>query len=169
MRETEEYRHHKMGNLQCEKHPPICRRFLDESVPFEKDKWASSWDYGTICPPKTHSSNAHAQPSSGATCRSLIFGRTLRLLPYFMCANSEGSGETARMRRLAWAFAGRLCGKYHNFMSWFKRRSENGARYMKNYLYFTAFQWDKCNWISLVNPSGKLLMTNIEHDYHLNL
>ena len=35
-----------------------------------------------------------------------------------MCANSEGSGETARMRRLAWAFAGRLCDKYHNLMSW---------------------------------------------------
>ena len=34
-----------------------------------------------------------------------------------MCANSEGSGETARMRRFAWAFAGRLCDKYHNFMS----------------------------------------------------
>ena len=32
-----------------------------------------------------------------------------------MCANSEGSDETARMRRLAWAFAGRLCDKYHNF------------------------------------------------------
>ena len=31
-----------------------------------------------------------------------------------MCANSEGSGETARMRRLAWAFAGRLYDKYHN-------------------------------------------------------
>ena len=31
----------------------------------------------------------------------LIFGQTLRLLPYFMCANSEGSGETARMLRLA--------------------------------------------------------------------
>ena len=29
--------------------------------------------------------------------------------PYFMFANSEGSGETAWMRRLAWAFAGRLC------------------------------------------------------------
>ena len=28
------------------------------------------------------------------------------------------SGETARMRRLAWAFAGRLCDKYHNLMSW---------------------------------------------------
>ena len=35
-----------------------------------------------------------------------------------MCTNSEGSGETARMRRLAWAFAGRLCDKYHNLMSW---------------------------------------------------
>ena len=35
-----------------------------------------------------------------------------------MCANSEGSGETARMRRLACAFAGRLCDKYHNLMSW---------------------------------------------------
>ena len=34
-----------------------------------------------------------------------------------MCKNSEGSGETAQMRRLAWAFAGRLCDKYHNLMS----------------------------------------------------
>ena len=52
-----------------------------------------------------HSSNAHAQPCSGARC--LIFGRTLRLLPYVMCANSEGSGET-----------GCLYDKYHNPMSW---------------------------------------------------
>ena len=44
--------------------------------------------------------------------------RTLRLLRYFMRANSKGSGETARMRRLAWAFAGHLCDKYHNLMSW---------------------------------------------------
>ena len=34
-----------------------------------------------------------------------------------MCANSEGSGETARMRSLAWAFAVRLCDKYYNLMS----------------------------------------------------
>ena len=47
----------------------------------------------------THSSNTHEQPSNGVRC--LIFGRTLRQLPYFMCANSEGSVETARMRRLA--------------------------------------------------------------------
>ena len=35
-----------------------------------------------------------------------------------MCANSEGSGETARMPRLTWAFAGHLCDKYYNLMSW---------------------------------------------------
>ena len=61
---------------------------------------------------KLYSSNAHAQPSSGARC--LIFCRTLRLLPYLMCVNREGSGKTVQMRRLAWAFAGRLCDKYHN-------------------------------------------------------
>ena len=33
--------------------------------------------------------------------QTFIFGQTLLLLPYLMCANSEGSGETARMRRLS--------------------------------------------------------------------
>ena len=47
-----------------------------------------------------------------------FFGQTLCLLLYFLCANSEGSGETAWMRRLARAFACRLCDKYHNLMSW---------------------------------------------------
>ena len=37
-----------------------------------------------------------------------------------LCANSEGSGETAQMRRLAWAIAGRLYDEYHNLMSWLK-------------------------------------------------
>ena len=41
-------------------------------------------------------SNAHVQLSSGSRC--LIFGRTLRQLPHFMCANSEGYGKTAQMR-----------------------------------------------------------------------
>ena len=47
---------------------------------------------------------------------------TLPLLQYFMCANSEGSGDTVRMRRLAWDFAGHLYDKYHNLMSWLKYR-----------------------------------------------
>ena len=51
---------------------------------------------------KTHSSNGHAQPSRRARC--LVFGRTLRLLPYFICANTEGSGETAQARlSLCWS------------------------------------------------------------------
>ena len=81
-------------------------------VNLETEICASSWDYGTFI----NSSNAHAQPSSGAKC--LIFGRTLCLLPYIMCANSEGSGETAGMHRLAWAYTGGLYDKYHNLMSW---------------------------------------------------
>ena len=41
-------------------------------------------------------------PSTGARC--LIFGWTLRLLPYFMCANNEGSGETAQIHlSLRWS------------------------------------------------------------------
>ena len=35
-----------------------------------------------------------------------------------LCANIEGSGETAQKRRLTWALAGRPCDKYHNLMSW---------------------------------------------------
>ena len=42
-----------------------------------------------------------------------------RLKNEFM-EDSVGFGETARMRRLAWAFAGRLCDKGNNRMSWLK-------------------------------------------------
>ena len=35
-----------------------------------------------------------------------------------MRVNSEGSDETVQMHKLTWAFAGRICGKYHNLMSW---------------------------------------------------
>ena len=45
----------------------------------------------------------------------------LCLIPYLMCANSEGSGETAQMRSLARAFAGRLCDKYYNLILWLQQ------------------------------------------------
>ena len=97
----------------------ICEWNKSTNFTFEnKIIWAISWDYDTFRPPLTHSSNAHEQPSSEARYMYLIFVRTLRLLSYFICANSEGSGETARLSRLAWAFAGRLCNKYHHLMSW---------------------------------------------------
>ena len=44
--------------------------------------------------------------------------KTIKYINCFMCANSEGSGETAQMHRLAWTFTGRLCDKYHKLMSW---------------------------------------------------
>ena len=60
-----------------------------------------------VLPPKMIIEPAHeimalfvlrAHPSNGA--RYLVFCWTLRLLPFFMCANSEGSGKTVLMRRL---------------------------------------------------------------------
>ena len=55
------------------------------------------------------SSNAHAQTPLLATDSPG---------PYYMSANSKGSGETALMRRLAWVCAGRLCDQYHFLMCW---------------------------------------------------
>ena len=46
--------------------------------------------------------------------------RSLIPLPTSLHANSEDSGETVRIRRLAWAIAGHLCDKHHNLMSWLK-------------------------------------------------
>ena len=37
---------------------------------------------------------------------------------YFMSATSKGLGETALMRRFAWAFADRPCDKYPFRMAW---------------------------------------------------
>ena len=59
-----------------------------------------------------------------------------------MCANSEGSGETARMRRLARALAGRLCDKYHNLI--FKL----AYKYFKPLKYFATLQLMN-EWVTL--------------------
>ena len=67
-----------------------------------------------------------------------------------MCANSEGSGETARMSSLAWAFAVRLGDKYHNFMSWL---SFIGHKGLLMFLYAgchlkTWYDWKLDEWIT---------------------
>ena len=81
---------------------------------------------------------AHAQRSIGTRC--LIFGRTLRLLPYFMCANNEGSGETRGCAGSP-AFAGRLCDKYHNHMSWLICRSPSSFQKPLDHSK-SNFMWD---------------------------
>ena len=60
---------------------------------------------------QTHMSNHPVGPDAWFLVGPFVYFHT-------SCANSEGSGETARMRRLARAFAGRLCDKYHNLLSW---------------------------------------------------
>ena len=57
--------------------------------------------------------NSFFKRACGARC--LIFGLTLCLFLYFVCANSEGSGEKAPMCRLAWAFAVCQCDKKRHF------------------------------------------------------
>ena len=53
---------------------------------------------------------AHAQPFRGA--RDLAFCLKGPLDSLLVWASSGGSGETARMRRLAWTFAARIDNKY---------------------------------------------------------
>ena len=53
---------------------------------------------------------AYAQPLRGV--RDLAFCLKVPLDSLLVLASSEGSGETARMRRLAWTFAARIGDKY---------------------------------------------------------
>ena len=57
-----------------------------------------------------------------------------------ICANSEGSSESAWMRRLAWAFAGLLCDKYHNLMSWLNYLgTKTWQCYIQNHVLMRSF------------------------------
>ena len=75
-----------------------------------------SWDFGTFRPLY---GNAFFKLAYAAIRWGYLVW-LFCLLPYFTCAHSEGSGVAAWMRRLAWAFSGRLCDKYYNLMSWLK-------------------------------------------------
>ena len=90
--------------------------------------WAPSSEFVSSSIPSWQILTAHAQPFRGA--RDLAFCLKVPLDSLLLWASSEGSGETARMRRLAWTFAARIgCKyqirltrsnyyKYHNLMSW---------------------------------------------------
>ena len=72
--------------------------------------WAPSSEFVSSSIPSWQISTAHAQPFRGA--RDLAFCLKVPLDSLLVWASSKGSGETARMRRLAWTFAARICGKY---------------------------------------------------------
>ena len=71
--------------------------------------WAASSEFVSSNIPPSQILTAHAQPFRGA--RDLAFCLTVPL-DSLLWASSGGSGETARMRRLAWTFAARIGDKY---------------------------------------------------------
>ena len=72
--------------------------------------WAPSSEFVSSSIPSWQILTAHAQPFRGA--RDLAFCRKVPLDSRLVWASSEGSGETARMCRLAWTFAARIGDRY---------------------------------------------------------
>ena len=72
--------------------------------------WAPSSEFVSSSIPSWQILTAHAQPFRGA--RDLAFCLKVPLDSLLVWASSGGSGETARMRRLAWTFAARIGDKY---------------------------------------------------------
>ena len=72
--------------------------------------WAESSEFVSSSIPSWQIVTAHAQPFRGA--RDLAFRLKVPLDSLLVWASSGGSGETARMRRLAWTFAARIGDKY---------------------------------------------------------
>ena len=72
--------------------------------------WAPSSEFMSSSIPSWQTLTAHAQTFRGA--RDLAFCLKVPLDSLLVWASSGGSGETARMRRLAWTFAARIGDKY---------------------------------------------------------
>ena len=72
--------------------------------------WAASSEFVSSSIPSLQILTAHAQPFRGA--RDLAICLKVPLDSLLVWASSEGSGETAQMRRLAWTFADRIGDKY---------------------------------------------------------
>ena len=72
--------------------------------------WAPPSEFVSSSIPWWQTLTAHAQPFRGAM--DLAFCLKVPLDSLLVWASSEGSGETARMRRLAWTFTARIDYKY---------------------------------------------------------
>ena len=73
--------------------------------------WAPSSEFVSSSIPSWQISTAHAQPFRRT--RVLAFCPKVPLDSLLVWASSEGSGETARMRRLAWTVAARIGDAVH--------------------------------------------------------
>ena len=90
-----------MRRLKCAALKEI---YIDNNVPYIL--WAASSEFVSSSIPSWQIVTAHAQPFRGA--RDLAFCLRVPLDSLLVWASSEGSCETARMRRLDWTFAARI-------------------------------------------------------------
>ena len=100
----------------------------------DENKWAASSEFVSSSIPSWQILTAHAQPFRGA--RDLAFCLKDPLDSLLVWASSEGSGETARMRRLAWTFAARIDDKYQIRLTRSKRSNlrSKGKEYIDSYM-----------------------------------
>ena len=89
---------------------------LRYSATDKADISAPSSEFVSSSIPSWHILTAHAQPFRGAS--DLAFCLKVPLDSLLVWASSGGSGETARMRRLAWTFAALIGDKYQIRLTW---------------------------------------------------
>ena len=87
-----------------------CRLLIKMIKKCHNHNWAPSSEFVSSSIPLWQILTAHAQTFRGA--RDLAFCLKVPLDSLLVWASSEGSGETVRMRRLAWTFAARIGDKY---------------------------------------------------------
>ena len=93
--------------------PNTAKRYIDQKFVLQVMLtiiWAASSEFVSSSIPSWHILTGHAQSFWGA--RDLAFCLKVPLDSLLVWASSGGSGETARMRRLAWTFATRIGDKY---------------------------------------------------------
>ena len=94
----------------------LLANFKSDSIDIWFIIWAPSSEFVSSSIPSWQTLTAHAQPFRGA--RDLAFCLKVPLDSLLVWASSEGSGEIARMRRLAWTFAARIGYKYQIRLTW---------------------------------------------------
>ena len=100
-----------IGIIHIQRYTMPCETRSDSKPnAYIEDIWAPSSEFVSSSIPSWQILTAHAQPFRGA--RDLVFCLKVPLDSVLVWASSEGSGETARMRRLTWTFAARIGDKY---------------------------------------------------------
>ena len=110
-----------------------------ESLFHRLGKWAPSSKFVSSSIPPRQVLTAHAQPFREA--RDLAFCLKVPLDSLLVWASSGGSGETVRMRRLAWTFAARIGDKYQIRLT--RSKWQGYLEKMSNWsVHYFSFSWN---------------------------